>query len=373
MKNILLLLCVIITPNLSWGASDKTPPTALTTVSAVVLSETTIDVSWGNSTDNVGVTQVQIYRNGNLLGFFTYANHIFHDTAAFGLTNLTNYTYVIYPMDAAMNVGPGSTTAQVRTHSLNPPTVPTGLTVTPVGGTRLDLAWNASTSANGAPITYRVKMDGVQQTTTTNTTYIKVGLTTYTTYSFTVSAYDSFAQESLPCTAVNGTTNDTQRPTQVQTLHDTATGTTTVDLAWSASTDNAAVIGYKLYRGATLIADQAGLTFQDTGLLPSTNYSYTAYAYDQAGNQSFQGNTLSVTTDFDGENPGNPIEWGAIEDELDTLQGNVEALGSALTTNEQKIIDINSNSKIKAVAVSALVGFAITSCYGYATRSRRFA
>jgi hypothetical protein len=76
------------------------------------------------------------------------------------------------------------------------------------------------------------------------------------------------------------------------------TGTTsaTVALAWNASTDDVGVTGYQVFRGATLVASPTGLTFTDTGLNPSTTYSYTVRALDASGKQSTASTAVSATT-----------------------------------------------------------------------------
>jgi hypothetical protein len=50
------------------GGGDVTPPTAPTSLSAVVEGSSAIGLNWGNSTDNVGVVSYRIYRNGVLVG-----------------------------------------------------------------------------------------------------------------------------------------------------------------------------------------------------------------------------------------------------------------------------------------------------------------
>jgi len=67
-----------------------------------------------------------------------------------------------------------------------------------------------------------------------------------------------------------------------------ATASTTapkaINLSWSAPSGPAAVTGYKLSRGGSLIATQAGTTYSDTGLAAyNTQYSYSVVAYNADG------------------------------------------------------------------------------------------
>ena len=91
--------------------------------------------------------------------------------------------------------------------------------------------------------------------------------------------------------AGSGGSTDTTPPTAPATLAATATSGTSIDLSWSAATDNTAVTGYSrralLGTGCTSftqIAAPTGTTYDDTGLVASTTYRYRVRATDAAGN-----------------------------------------------------------------------------------------
>jgi len=77
-----------------------------------------------------------------------------------------------------------------------------------------------------------------------------------------------------------------------------STGVTasTVSLAWNAATDDVAVTGYEVYRGAALVTTVTGTTHTDTGLSASTAYTYTVRARDAAGNRSAPSAPITATT-----------------------------------------------------------------------------
>jgi chitodextrinase len=86
----------------------------------------------------------------------------------------------------------------------------------------------------------------------------------------------------------------------------TATGVT---LAWSASTDNVGVTGYRVFRqqGAAQpvqIATATGTSFAVTGLTASTSYLFFVRAIDAAGNASANSNSVAVTTSAGGGGGG---------------------------------------------------------------------
>lgn len=89
---------------------------------------------------------------------------------------------------------------------LVPPTVPMGLTATPVATTQIDLTWSSSTDdvlLSG----YQIFRDNAQVATTgTTTTYSDVGLTPNTTYTYYVTAFDAAGNVSASSTEVSTTT-----------------------------------------------------------------------------------------------------------------------------------------------------------------------
>jgi len=89
---------------------------------------------------------------------------------------------------------------------------------------------------------------------------------------------------------------DTIPPTAPTNLTATFNSTTnTIDLSWTAATDNVAVTGYRIYRdgGAAPINTVNGTTFSDAGL--SGTHSYGVTAIDAAGNESGLSNIASAT------------------------------------------------------------------------------
>jgi endoglucanase len=103
-----------------------------------------------------------------------------------------------------------------------------------------------------------------------------------------------------------GSTPDTQPPSVPTNLRVTGTTSTSVSLAWNASTDDVSgVTGYQVFRGTgtTPVGTPTGLTFTDTGLTASTTYSYTVRAVDatakvSAASAAVPATTTAVTQDF---------------------------------------------------------------------------
>ena len=89
---------------------------------------------------------------------------------------------------------------------------------------------------------------------------------------------------------------DSTAPTVPSGLTATANGAHRIDLSWTASTDNVAVAGYRIYRGGLLLTTVASTTWPDTGLTTATAYTYTVSAVDAAGNASAQSSSAGATT-----------------------------------------------------------------------------
>lgn len=89
---------------------------------------------------------------------------------------------------------------------------------------------------------------------------------------------------------------DTQAPTVPTNVTATVQNASSAIVSWSASTDNAGVTGYEIYRNGVKIGTSATTSYTDNGLSGSTNYSYTIKAYDAAANLSaFSAAALIVT------------------------------------------------------------------------------
>lgn len=97
---------------------------------------------------------------------------------------------------------------------------------------------------------------------------------------------------------------DTTAPSAPGSLRSTAVTSSSVSLAWNASTDNVGVTGYNVYRGSTLAATVTGTSATVSGLTASTSYSFTVKATDAAGNLSAASNTLTVSTSASGGGGG---------------------------------------------------------------------
>ncbi len=178
------------------------------------------------------------------------------------------------------------------------PTAPV-LNSTGTTAATISLSWTASTDNVGVT-GYDVYIDNVLNGTTTGTTYTISGLTASTTYSIYVRAKDAAGNgtNSNTISATTTAAGDTQPPT-APVLSSAGTTTTTINLSWTASTDNVAVTGYDVYVNSVLNGTTTGTTYTVSGLTAATTYSIYVRAKDAAGNGT-NSNTISVTTQSGG-------------------------------------------------------------------------
>ncbi|KAB1160462.1 T9SS type A sorting domain-containing protein [Tenacibaculum aiptasiae] len=94
------------------SSADTQAPTAPSSLTASNVAQTTLTLNWSASSDNVGVTEYDVYRGSTKLG--STANTSVNIT---GLTAGTAYTFSVRAKDAAGNVSSSSNTVSVSTLS----------------------------------------------------------------------------------------------------------------------------------------------------------------------------------------------------------------------------------------------------------------
>jgi len=282
------------TSSQSSAASATTPDTVAPSVpaglSAVAVSSTQINLTWTASTDNVGVAGYRITRNGSIVGTSTGAAY-----SDAGLVSGSSYTYAVAAYDAAGNISANSSSASATTPDVVAPTAPTVLSAVAVSSTQITLSWNASTDNVGVT-GYRIYRNGSPVGNSSSTSYTDSGLISATTYTYTVAALDAAGNVSPLSNSAAATTPDGVAPTIPAGLSATAASATQVNLAWSASTDNVGVAGYRITRNGAVIGTSAVPSYSDSGLVSGATYSYAVSAYDAAGNSSALSSPASVTT-----------------------------------------------------------------------------
>jgi hypothetical protein len=135
---------------------------------------------------------------------------------------------------------------------------------------------------------------------------VTVSPVTTTLYTLTASNSAGSTQAQVLVTVV---ISDTQPPTVPANLSATAVSSSQISLSWSASTDNVAVTGYKIFQNGAQVGTSATTSYTDNGLTAATTYSYKVSAFDAAGNNSNQ-SAAAVATTLPASGGGIPIPNG---------------------------------------------------------------
>jgi fibronectin type 3 domain-containing protein len=335
---------------------DITPPSVPGTLAATG-GPSRINLSWGAATDDVAVTKYDVYRSATA-GFTPDAtNRIAQPTGtSYTDTGLAvgTYYYRVAAEDGAGNVGPNSNEAGASASDGLPPSAPAGLSGS-VSGTTINLSWTGSTDDIGV-VRYNVHRGasaGFTPTTAnriaqpTGTGYSDSGLAPGTYY-YKVTAEDAAGNLSAASNESAGTIPDTAPPSAPGALTQTVTGST-VNLAWTAATDDVGVARYDVHRGtssgftptsANRIAQPTGTSYNDNPPGIGTYY-YKVSAEDAAGNVSAVSNEVAVTI-LDGAPPTAPsglaatasadavtLSWTAATDNIGVARYNVHRGTSA--------------------------------------------
>jgi hypothetical protein len=111
----------------------------------------------------------------------------------------------------------------------------------------------------------------------------------------------------------NSSSQDTSPPSAPTGVSVIAVTTTSVSLAWNASTDDVGVIGYDVYAGGSRAVSTAAVSATVSGLAAATSYSFIVRARDRAGNASSGSEAVIGTTSASGStpNPGSDFESDA--------------------------------------------------------------
>jgi subtilisin family serine protease len=316
------------------SSGGQTPPdtTAPSIPSGLSLSNATpssLNLTWTASGDNVGVTGYRLDVATDLA--FTnlvlgYSNKDLGNVTAnliSGLSPATTYYTRLRAYDAAGNTSAYSLIASALTQSVGDttsPTIPTGLALINVTTVSFNLSWTASTD-DTAVAGYRLDVStssifagfvaGYNNKDVGNVTNALVsGLAPSTVYYTRLRAYDAAGNNSASSIALSTRTltpADTTAPSVPTGLTLTNATVSSLNLSWTAASDDVAVTGYKLDVALDLgfTSLVSGYNNKDlgnttstsiTGLTAATPYYARLRAYDAAGNTSGSSASTSGVT-----------------------------------------------------------------------------
>ena len=104
----------------------------------------------------------------------------------------------------------------------------------------------------------------------------------------------------------NYTSSDTEAPTTPTNVVASNETSSTIDITWTAASDNIGVTQYRIYIDAVLTAQTAEVNFKITNLQPGTSYNIQIEARDLINNKSEKSNLITATTTSDTTAPSVP-------------------------------------------------------------------
>jgi hypothetical protein len=182
-----------------------------------------------------------------------------------------------------------------------PPATPLGLSAAAVSSSRIVLGW-MFTGINQDGFVIAASSDGTTFTTLATVdagtrSYTHSGLWSYTTVHYRIRSYNAGGESAASATA--SATTPLGRPAAPGGLTASATSATSVDLQWidNAGDEDGFVLERSDGSGFVQIATPAAdaIAYNDSGLDPSTTYSYRVAAANLAGASAWSA-TATVTT-----------------------------------------------------------------------------
>src|SRR2546425_37523 len=195
------------------------------------------------------------------------------------------------------------------------PSAPTNLSATVVSPSQINLSWTAPTNNGGSAITgYKIERSTDGGTTwntivasTSHSWYSDYFLSASTTYTYRVSTINAIGT-SLPSSSASATTSPATIPDPPRYLTPTVVSPSQINLSWwkPVNSGGSAITGYQIERSTdggttwnTIVANTGSALYinhySNTGLLPSTTYTYRVSAINAIGT-SAPSSTASATT-----------------------------------------------------------------------------
>jgi chitodextrinase len=193
----------------SGASADVTAPITPTGLALASLTGTEVRLVWNPTTDDVGVANYRVHRDGLEVG--APAGTSFSDT---NVQPNTLYTYSVSAVDAAGNRSRESAsvtaTTPVPSVDVQAPTVPADVQAMANSAQRITVTWSPATD-NVGTTAYRIRRNGQIVATVLGTSFNDTGLASNTIYTYTVSASDAAGNRSAESVSASTVTRRAYR------------------------------------------------------------------------------------------------------------------------------------------------------------------
>jgi outer membrane protein assembly factor BamB len=367
---------------------DTTAPGPVTSVTVTGATASSLTIDWTNPSDSdyagvvirraVGSTPPATRSSGTLVADKGPGATQHVDS---GLANGTTYSYALFAYDEVPNYAGGATGqgTTLTPADTTPPGPVTTVTVTDASTTSLTIGWTNPGDADYAGVMIRRATGSTPPATTSSgtlvvnkaapaTSHVDTGLNPTTQYSYSLFAYDEVPNHAAKATG-QGTTltpADSTPPGPVTTVTVTGATSSSLTLGWTNPGD-ADYEGVMIRRATgstppattssgTLVVNKAApaTSHVDTGLNPSTQYSYSLFAYDEVPNHAAkatgQGTTTAATTSDWAQSRHDPEHrgWSPTETTITT--------GNAPNVDEEWSVPLGGGTPVIAGGVAYVIG-----------------
>ncbi len=284
---------------------DAATPLAPTELTAAAASDTVINLTWADNSNNETVFAIE--RKAGASGTYSQIATVSANVKAYtssGLSASTAYYYRIRAVNGSV-CSTYSFEAYATTQPPSPPAAPSALTAAAASDTVIDLAWaDNSDNETGFAIERKTGASGTYaQIATVDANakaYSNSGLSAATAYYYRVRAIDSTVYSSYSNEA-NATTLTPSPPAAPSALSATAGSDTVINLSWVDNSTNET--GFEIERktgpngtyAQIATVGSNGATYSNSGLSASATYCYRVRAVNQGGNSAYSNEANSVT------------------------------------------------------------------------------
>ncbi|WP_157456635.1 fibronectin type III domain-containing protein [Carnobacterium maltaromaticum] len=265
---------------------DIEPPTSPNNLNYSDVTDTSVELKWEASTDNVGVSKYEIYNQFGLVGSVDGGTLTY---VVESLKSATLYQFTVKAIDGSGNSSLPSNEVGVTTR----PKSPVNLKAGELTESSAVLTWESGERPE-VVTGYEIYKDGqlVQTVDKDSLTYKVEGLVSATAYKFTVKTKVG-SNSSLPSNEVGMTT----RPKAPVNLKAGEVTESSAVLTWESGERPEVVTGYEIYKDGQLIqtVDKDSLTYKVEGLVSATAYKFTVKT-KVGSNSSLPSNEVGMTT-----------------------------------------------------------------------------
>ena len=287
------------------SAFATVPPDAPSNLDATAVSSTQINIIWTDESSLETVFQLEVSTN-NLNGPFSILTNPAANLQAYSSTGLSPNTKYYFRIRANSTLygNSGYSNVDSATTLPNSPTAPSSLTATAVSSSQINLAWMDNSTNEDS---FRIERKLTSSPTFTQiasvgpnvTSYNNTGLSSSTSYTYRVRAYNTGGNSSYSNTA--SATTFPPAPAAPSSLDAFTISSSQINLTW---TDNSAnEDSFRIERSLSFLSGYVHIasvgasitSYSNTGLASNTEYFYRVLAKNTGGSSAYT-NVDSATT-----------------------------------------------------------------------------